>query len=164
MLKSLGRLTMALSPPLLPFSLKHSCPCNVSFSSIEALNLSSSRLLGVGCAARRRPRSEDDDEDEDDEYGHNEQIAQLEEYSQSARGEALLVHAVVDEEDVDVLIFKGFSSCLSYRTSPDPAKSVLPARALIKSIDRIKGPFDPSNIEYLDKGLTWETFKNQFSL
>jgi hypothetical protein len=56
-------------------------------------------------------------------------------------------------------MFQGFSSSLSYRTSPDPSRSILPARAVIKSIDRIKGPFDPSNIEYIQKGLTWEAFK-----
>lgn len=57
--------------------------------------------------------------------------------------------------------FQGFSSALSYRTSPDPSRSVLPARAVIKSIDRIKGPFDPSNIEYLEKDITWEAFKQR---
>nr|POE90950.1 hypothetical protein CFP56_05322 [Quercus suber] len=87
----------------------------------------------------------------------------LEVYSQSAKGEALIVHAIVDEEEVEVLIFKGFSSSLSYRTSPDPSRSILPARAVIKFIDRIKGPFDPSNIEYFQKGLTWEAFKEFLS-
>jgi hypothetical protein len=48
----------------------------------------------------------DEEDDEDEEYGHNEQIASLELYSQSAKGEALIVHAVVDEEEVEVLIFK----------------------------------------------------------
>lgn len=56
------------------------------------------------CGARRRVRYEEDDEG--DENGHNEQITKLEVYSQSARGEALLVHALVDDEEVDVLIFK----------------------------------------------------------
>lgn len=56
-------------------------------------------------------------------------------------------------------MFQGFSSCLSGRTSPDPSRSVLPAGAVIKSIDRIKGPFDPSNTEYIQEGLTWEAFK-----
>ncbi|KAF2305627.1 hypothetical protein GH714_007122 [Hevea brasiliensis] len=84
-------------------------------------------------------------------------------YTQSAREEALLVQAVVDEQEVEVLIFKGFSSSLSYETSPDPSRSVLPARAVIKSIDRIKGPFDPSNVEYIEKGLTWESFKTRFA-
>lgn len=48
----------------------------------------------------------DEEEDGAEGYGHNEDIAILESYSQSAKGEALLVHAVVDEEEVEVLIFK----------------------------------------------------------
>lgn len=56
-------------------------------------------------AARRSVRY-DDDEDDHEEYGHNEEIAMLELYSQTARGEALLVHAVVDDQQVEVLIFK----------------------------------------------------------
>jgi len=50
---------------------------------------------------------------------------------------------------------------LSYSTSPDPTRSIVPARAVIVSIDRVKGPFDPSNIEYLQKGVTWEEFKTK---
>lgn len=47
-----------------------------------------------------------EDEGDGEEYGHNEEIAMLELYSQSARGEALLVHALVDGEEVEVLIYK----------------------------------------------------------
>ncbi|KAK6931649.1 hypothetical protein RJ641_003442 [Dillenia turbinata] len=115
----------------------------------------------LSCCARRGIRYDCEDNEDDAEYRHNVELAMLEFYSQSARGEALLVQAVVDDEDVEVLIFRGFSSCLSYGTSPDPSKSILPARAVIKSIDRIKGPFDPSNIEYLEKGLTVEAFKSR---
>ncbi|KAF7808600.1 uncharacterized protein G2W53_035343 [Senna tora] len=155
--------------PMLPSSSSSSssamntqnCSNNASFcSSFRVLNPRKQRVLGVPCGARRRVRYEEDGEEDED--GDNEEIAMLEVYSQSARGEALIVHAVVDEEQVEVLIFKGFSSCLSYGTSPDPTKSILPERAVIKSIDRIKGPFDPSNIEYLEKGLTWEAFKHKF--
>ncbi|KAK6793304.1 hypothetical protein RDI58_006757 [Solanum bulbocastanum] len=111
--------------------------------------------------ARRRIIYDNDDDDDEEEDNNNLELAMLEFYSQSMRNEALLVKALVDEEDVEVLIFKGFSSCLSYRTSPDPSKSVLPTRAVIKCIDRIKGPFDPSNIVYLEKGLTVEAFKDR---
>ncbi|KNA25689.1 hypothetical protein SOVF_004290 [Spinacia oleracea] len=84
-------------------------------------------------------------------------------YSQSARGEALIVTAMVDDQQAEVLIFKGFSSCLSYKTSPDPSTSVLPKRAIIKLIDRIKGPFDPNNIDYIEKGLTFQTFTSRIA-
>ncbi|CAK7326818.1 unnamed protein product [Dovyalis caffra] len=133
--------------------------------TIKAVKLSTQQISTTLCRARRRSvRYEGADEDDgEEEYGHNEEIAMLEFYSQSAIGEALLVHAIVDEQVVEVLIFKGFSSCLSYGTSSDPSRSVLPARAVIKSIDRIKGPFDPSNIEYLEKDLTWEAFKSRLA-
>ncbi|CDP16252.1 unnamed protein product [Coffea canephora] len=150
-----------------PCSLPHfSTDSNSTFN--KTLNISSfikgSKLdkrwnLDSKCSARRRVVYEDEEEDE--EYGYNAEIAMLETYTQSARNEALLVKAMVDEEEVEVLIFKGFSSCLSYGTSPDPSRSVLPTRAEIKSIDRVKGPFEPSNIEYIEKGLTWEIFKSR---
>lgn len=59
----------------------------------------------------------------------------------------------------NVCILQGFSSSLTYGTSSDPSKSILPERAVIMSIDRIIGPFDPSNIEYIEKDLTMEAFK-----
>ncbi|XP_022863035.1 uncharacterized protein LOC111383190 [Olea europaea var. sylvestris] len=85
----------------------------------------------------------------------------LETYTQYVKDEVLLVKAMVDGEEAEVLVFKGFSSCLSYKTTADPSRSVIPARAVIKTIDRIKGPFDPSNIQFIEKGLTWEAFKNR---
>ncbi|MED6132766.1 hypothetical protein PIB30_021893 [Stylosanthes scabra] len=154
---------------LFPFSIPSSLKdipahddVNVSRRHLSILDLKQRRGMSLLCAARRQVRYEDGDIDEyDDEYGHNKEIAMLEYYSQSARGEALLVHAIVDQEEVDVLIFKGFSSSLSYSTSPDLTRSILPERAVIKTIDRIKGPFDPDNIVYLQKDVTWEDFKKK---
>ncbi|XVE74630.1 hypothetical protein DITRI_Ditri12bG0032600 [Diplodiscus trichospermus] len=120
-------------------------------------------LLWCNCAWRRARCEDEDEESGEEEHCYHEDIAIVELYSQSARGEALLVHALVDEQEVEVLIFKGFSSCLSYGTSPDPSRSVIPARAVIKSIDRIKGPFAPSNIEYIERGLKWESFKTHLA-
>ncbi|KAF3670655.1 putative (E,E)-geranyllinalool synthase-like [Capsicum annuum] len=145
----------------------NSIPTIVSLSqpsSFITTDKSSTRqiLVSVFCRARRRVIYDNDNEEEDEDNNNNNvELAMLEFYSQSMRNEALLVKAIVDEEEVEVLIFKGFSSCLSYRTSSDPSKSVLPARAVIKCIDRIKGPFDPSNIVYLEKGLNFESFKDR---
>ncbi|KAL2518709.1 hypothetical protein Adt_14956 [Abeliophyllum distichum] len=111
------------------------------------------------CNARRRAVYHDNDEDK--EYQQNEELGLLETYTQSVKDEVLLVKAIVDGEEAEVLVFKGFSSCLSYKTSANPSTSVIPARAVIKSIDRIKGPFDPSNIQYIEKGLTLEAFKTR---
>ncbi|KAL0372763.1 UNVERIFIED_CONTAM: hypothetical protein Scaly_0957900 [Sesamum calycinum] len=112
--------------------------------------------------SRARRRVIYDEEEEEEEYGYNEEIAMLEMYTQSMKDEILLVQTLVDGEQVEVLIFKGFSSCLSYKTSSDPSRSVVPGKAVIKSIDRVKGPFDPSNIHYIEKGLTFEAFKTRF--
>ncbi|GAY56538.1 hypothetical protein CUMW_172670 [Citrus unshiu] len=164
--------TVLSSPAMLPAFLnsKSSCICSAN-STVKFTNIDKSLQLirnyrrvmlmrNFLCRVRRRVRYEDDEEDEE-EYGHNEEIVALELYSLSARGEALLVRAVLDDRDFEVLVFKGFSSSLSHGTSPDPSKSVLPARAVIKAIDRIKGPFDPSNIEYIEKDLQWEAFKSR---
>ncbi|XP_058213021.1 uncharacterized protein LOC131324865 [Rhododendron vialii] len=168
----IGSTTLALLPPLNLSSTTvssngdNSLVCAAAsnrFSINGALKLEARRVSSNRCrASRRRVRYNDDDEDEEDEeYGYNAEIAMLEIYSQSARDEALMVRALVDEEEAEVLIFRGFSSSLSCRTSPDPSRSILPARAVIKSIDRVRGPFDPSNIEYLEKGLTWDAFKSR---
>ncbi|GKE13968.1 hypothetical protein Tco_1421545 [Tanacetum coccineum] len=116
------------------------------------------RVSSTRCWARRQIRYDEDEDENDQEYGHNEEIAMLEFYSQIAQ-EALLVKALVDDQEVEVLIFKGFSSSLSSGTPPDPTRSILPARAVIKCIDRVKGPFDPSNIEYIEKDLTVKAFE-----
>ncbi|XP_076919875.1 uncharacterized protein LOC143580826 [Bidens hawaiensis] len=125
-----------------------------SYSTKSTGQVSSTRCW----AGRRQVRYEDEDED-DKEYGHNEEITVLEFYTQVAKEEALLVKAVVDDQPVELLVFKGFSSSLSSGTSFDPTKSILPARAVIQSIDRVKGPFDPSNIDYIEKNLQVEAFK-----
>ncbi|KAK1387525.1 Two-component response regulator ARR2-like [Heracleum sosnowskyi] len=113
--------------------------------------------------ARRRIRY-DEEEGDGNDYGNNEDVAMLEYYSESVKEIALVVKAEVDEQEVEILIFKGFSSSLSHSTSPDPSRSILPARAKIKSIDRIKGPFNPSNIEYIEKGISLEAFRGAMHL
>jgi len=104
---------------------------------------------------------EDEDEEDDEEWGHNEDVARMERYTEDARDQALLVKARVDDEVEVVLVFKGFSSSLSGGTAADPARSILPERAIIQSVDVVKGPFDPNNIEYLEKGVEWDDFKSR---
>ncbi|KAK1263920.1 hypothetical protein QJS04_geneDACA012000 [Acorus gramineus] len=130
-------------------------------SSTYNNNCSRRRTRSLLCVARRRTRRDCEEEESDEEYGHNSEIAALESYTESVREKALLVRATVDGHEAQVLVFKGFSSSLSGRTSYDPSRSVLPGRAIIKSIDVIRGPFDHSNIEYLEKDLTWEAFQSR---
>ena len=66
------------------------------------------RLVGGGgdaradravCRVRRRVRyEEDEDEEDDEEWGHNEDVARMERYTEDARDQALLVKARVDDE------------------------------------------------------------------
>lgn len=113
MSKNLATWTMMPSPMLpIPSPMKNIPTHDVSLCcAFKALDLSNQRGVSLWCAARRQVRYQDGDEDGEDEYGHNEEITKLELYSQSARGEALLVHAIVDQEEVDVLIFKVSLSC-----------------------------------------------------
>lgn len=89
-----------------------------SCSTFEALNLNvevpNIRRNSTLCAARRRVRYEEDEEDIEEEYGHNKEIATLELYSQSVVEEALLVHALVDDQEVEVLVFKVSSFHFSF--------------------------------------------------
>lgn len=59
------------------------------------------------------------------------------------------------------MLKQGFSSCLNYGTSSNPSRSVLPAKAELKNIDRARGPFDPNNIQYIEQGLTFDQFKSR---
>lgn len=60
------------------------------------------RAYGTPYRATRRVRYDEEDED----YGYNEELAMLESYTQLAKDEILFVQATVDEEQVEVLIFK----------------------------------------------------------
>ena len=109
MLKHLGGWTKLSSPPLFPLSSNCNTPLCTTLnlrSTIEALKPKAQPVLRIRCRARRRVRYEEEEEGEEDEYEHNAEIAALELYSQIARGEALLVQAMVDDQDVEVLIFK----------------------------------------------------------
>ncbi|CAM6057217.1 unnamed protein product [Sphagnum tenellum] len=86
-------------------------------------------------------------------------ISRLEAYSERAPSEVLRVHAMVDDEEDQVIIFKGFSSSLTRATAYDPAEPVLPPTAMVQSIDRIRGPYNPSKLRFIKKGLSWEEFQ-----
>ncbi|XP_062214789.1 uncharacterized protein LOC133915592 [Phragmites australis] len=166
---SLRTATATVSPPArpcLPPCHHHGALPHAAAAPTSALRRLP-RLVSVGagradravCRVRRRVRY--DDEEEDEEWGHNADVARLERYSEGARDQALLVKARVDDQVEVVLVFKGFSSSLSGGTAADPARSVLPERAIIQSVDVVKGPFDPNNIEYLEKGLAWDDFRSR---
>ncbi len=83
----------------------------------------------------------------------------LERYTEKCPQEVLLVTAEVDGEPDEIVIFRGFSSSLMRSTAFDPDVLVLPDRAIIITIDRLQGPYEPTNPRYLQQGLTWETMQ-----
>lgn len=97
-----------LVPSPLPSSLANTFTHNYSnlCFALKDLDLRK-RGTTLLCSARRQIRYQDEDEDGDEEeYGHNEEITKLEIYTQSTKGEALLVHTLVDQQEVELLIFK----------------------------------------------------------
>lgn len=83
----------------------------------------------------------------------------LEQYSLRHPQEVLLVQAQIDGEADQIVIFKGFSSSLTRPTASDPDVPVLPAHATIETIDRLAGPYNPAQPEYLQQGLSWQDFQ-----
>jgi hypothetical protein len=86
-------------------------------------------------------------------------LSRLEQYTLKRRQEVLLVTAEVAGDRDQVAIFKGFSSSLTRSTAFDPDVPVLPDSARIVQIDRLRGPYDPTQPQYLEQGLTWETIQ-----
>ena len=88
-------------------------------------------------------------------------IDQLEDYSQQHPNEVLVVHASIDGEEDEIVIFKGFSSSLMRSTAFDLDTPVLPDGAMIKAVDRLKGPLNPSNPQPLEMGIAWNIFQSR---
>ena len=86
-------------------------------------------------------------------------VQRLEKYTIKRPREVLIVKAQIDGEADEIAIFKGFSSSLMRSTAFDPDVPVLPDSATILEIDRLVGPLNPNNPEYIQQGLTWETIQ-----
>lgn len=83
----------------------------------------------------------------------------LEQYTAKRHKEVLIVTAQIEGELDRIVIFKGFSSSVMRPTAFDPDVPVLPTGAKIMAIDRVAGPYNPANPQYLQQGLTWETMQ-----
>ncbi len=53
------------------------------------------------------------------------------------------------EETLEVLIFRGFSSCTTHPTDFDPDRTVLPDGAVIQTAELLRGPLNPQQEELL---------------
>lgn len=79
----------------------------------------------------------------------------LEQYTQQHPQEVLLVKVAFESQIDEILIFKGFSSSLTRPTHFDPDTPVLPEQGVIESIDRLKGPYNPTAPQFLQRNLSW---------
>ena len=53
------------------------------------------------------------------------------------------------EEALEILIFRGFSSCTTHPTDFDPDQSVLPEGAALETAELLRGPLNPQQEERL---------------
>lgn len=107
MLKQFGKWTsnsIALLPHPNSFSHIQPPPSHTPPSLEIPLKIRTERARKFSYHARRRVIYDENEDDED--YGYNEELAILESYSQMANNEILLVQALVDEAEVEVLIYK----------------------------------------------------------
>lgn len=90
-------------------------------------------------------------------------IQRLEQYTERFTEEVLMVEAVVANEEDVVLIFRGFASSLMRPTAFDPEVPVIPKEGVIETIARIRGPYMPDNIQYLERDIAWTTFRDRLA-
>lgn len=83
-------------------------------------------------------------------------VHRLEKYTTKRPQEVLIVKIELQGETDEIAIFKGFSSSLMRPTAFDPDIPVLPDSAKIIEIDRLSSPYNPTEPDYIQQGLTWE--------
>ena len=80
----------------------------------------------------------------------------LEQYTLQHPQEVLIVTIEVEENQEQIVVYKGFASSLTSQTAFDPDIPVIPVDAKIINIDRLEAPYRPDTPRYLQQGLTWE--------
>ena len=84
----------------------------------------------------------------------------LEKYTLKCRDELLMVHLETASGEPDIVtIYAGFSSSLMKPTAFDPDVPVIAADSQIVSLDRLKSPYNSSNPQYIESGLTQEAME-----
>lgn len=84
--------------------------------------------------------------------------ARLEHYTLKYPQEVLIVHAEIEGEQDQIVIFRGFSSSLMRPTAFDPEVPVLADTAVIHHIDRLQGPYQPVSPQYLERNIALADF------
>jgi len=79
----------------------------------------------------------------------------LEQYTLKRRHEVLMVNLATAAGEADsVMVYAGFSSSLVRATNFDPDVAIIAPDSQIISIDRLYSPYDPSDPQYIESGLT----------
>lgn len=86
-------------------------------------------------------------------------LTRLEQYSLRFPQEVLWVQVQYDQQEDELIIFKGFSSSLQRSTPANPDISLIPDYAHIVRIDRLKSPYTPEAPEYIEQNLSWSNFE-----
>ena len=85
----------------------------------------------------------------------------LEQYTLKRKDEVLIVNLETAAGEPDtVIIFAGFSSSLTRATDRDPDVPIIASDSTIISIDRLVSPYNPSNPQYIESGLTLQAMEN----
>lgn len=90
-------------------------------------------------------------------------IHRLEQYTAQTPTEVLVVNAVVAGDEDCVMIYRGFSSSLVRPTAFDPAVPVLPAEAVMTTIERLQGPYTPDTPQPLEPPIPWSVFEQRLT-
>jgi hypothetical protein len=83
----------------------------------------------------------------------------LEQYTIQYPSEVLLVSIEVNGTPDQIAIFKGFSSSIMGATAFDPDVPMIPDGAVIRTVDRLHSPYDPSNPRYIAQNISWLEFE-----
>jgi hypothetical protein len=89
---------------------------------------------------------------------------QLERYTLQHPEEVLLVKVQWADELDEITIFKGFSSSLMRQTAFDPDVPIIPPESVVLSVDRFHSPYNPSQPQVIEQGLSWDQFSARLAL
>ena len=85
-------------------------------------------------------------------------IQQLEKYTEIHPQEVLAVTAKEGDIELEIIIFKGFSSSLTGSTAFDPDLPILSEQGEILNINRLVSPYNPNNPQYIQRNITATAF------
>jgi hypothetical protein len=88
-------------------------------------------------------------------------LSLIEQYTLRHPERVLLVHALVDGNSEQVIVFRGFSSSLTGSTAFNPDMPVLPAEASIQTIDILLAPYQPDQPNYLERSVGWNDMESR---